>query len=374
MSKFQIHSTDDFIILESENQTISVLCFSLTKIEDGFQSQFSRRMISFFDSFGYSYIIQVSKSSLKLMLIISGSNVGDVINKVSTLLEKVRVIKPISPYLIISPTNHSGFAEELLEAYISPLRKTSESRIIKIADKYWIFSSILFTKETNVETINYFQDLLKIGNSNLNLNSRIKKKQKNLEHLRNVLVSYKGATFEESIEFLNRLQQLSILYKNRISFTLRFHSLQEIKRSKVLFLLGLRNKQQTTNDWSSYFKLEKFIPDIQAISKRESRRDTLPSFKEIENKNLKPIKRFTHFLQIFKITKLLDKLRVNKDDTKSFNWFRKSPMNDVSYKIKVENININSKPTSNKPLIPYGKEVSEKELEKLVKNIPTPPS
>jgi len=369
MSKFQIHSTDDFIILESENQTISVICFSLTKIEDGFQSQFSRRMFSFLDSFGYSYIIQASKSSLKLILVISAANVGDVINKVSTLLEKIRVIKPISPYLIISPTNHTGFAEELLDAYASPLRKTSESRIIKIADKYWIFSSILFPKETNVETLNYFQDLLKIGKSNLNLNSRIKKKQKNIEHLRNVLISYKGSTFEESIEFLNNLQQLSILYKNRISFTLRFHSLQEIKRSKILFLLGLKNKQQSTNDWSSYFKLEKFIPDIQSISKRKARRETLPSLKEIDNNNITPKKRLAHILKFFRLSNLLEKLSINRKE-----WLRKRSQKDISYKIKAENININSKSKITKPLVQYGKEVSEKELEKLVKNIPTPPS
>ena len=136
MSKFQIHNTDDFVILESENQAISIICFSIAKIEDGVLSQQSRRIFNFFDSFGYSYVIQMSESSLKLLLVIAAENVGEVINKVSTLLDKMQVLEPVNPYLIVSTTNHMSLAEGLMEAYFSPLKKTSESRIVKMENKY----------------------------------------------------------------------------------------------------------------------------------------------------------------------------------------------------------------------------------------------
>jgi hypothetical protein len=338
-------------------------------------SQLSRRIFPFFDSFGYTYVIQVSESSLKLALVVSAENVGDVINKVSTLLEKMQIIEPINPFLIISPTNHTGLAEDLLEAYISPLRKTSESRIIKIADNYWVFSSLFLPKEANDEVINYFQDLLKIGNCSLNLSSRIKKKQKKyLETSKNILISYKGSSFEESIEFLNKLQQLSILYKERTSFTLRFHSLNEVKRNKILFLLGLVNKQQKTTNWETYFKIERFIPNIKAVSKKKSRKEAFSSLKEVKPASSTPKNRILQLFRVFKFSRYIRGYESNHHIKRFFHLFRKKNIQESTYKIRAENININSKLKSNKPLVPYGKEVSEKEMEKLVKNIPTPPS
>ncbi|MCE7742554.1 MAG: hypothetical protein GOP50_08840 [Candidatus Heimdallarchaeota archaeon] len=374
MSKFQIHNTDDFVILESDSQAISVICFSITKIEDGVLSQLSRRIFNFFDSFGYSYVIQMSKSSLKLILVISAENVGEVINKVSTLLDKMQIIEPLSPYLIISTTNHMRFAEDLMEAYFAPLKKTSESRIIKIANKYWVFSSLVLPKEANGEVIQYFQDLLSFGNCKINLSSKTTKKQKkNLDSLRNILISYKGSTFEESIEFLNKLQQLSILYKERISFTLRFHSLNEIKRNKVLFLLGLTNKQQTSTDWDAYFKIERFIPNIQTISKRKARKEALPSHKEINQTIVTPKNKIIQILQLVKFPSFIRKRKPGQyEGNRLFSLFGKKQAKDSTYKIKIENINVESKPA--KPLVSYGKEVSEDEMKKLVKNIPTPPS
>ncbi len=369
MSKFQIHNTDDFIILESDNQAISIICFSITKIEDGVLSQLSRRIFNFFDSFGYSYVIQMSKTSLKLILVISAENVGEVINKVSILLDKMQIIEPISPYLIVSTTNHMGLAEDLMEAYFSPLKKTSESRIIKIAHKYWIFSSLVLPKETNDEVTQYLQDLLNFENCNINLSSKTSKKHKNkLDSLRNILISFNGSSFAESIEFLNKLQQLSILYKERTSFTLRFHSLHEIKRNKVLFLLGITNKQQTSTNWDTYFKIERFIPNIQKVSKKKVRKEALPSHKEINQEILTPMKRILQILQLVKVPRFMKRRESSQYNNNSiFSLFGKKHVKETSYKIKAENIKV-------QPLVPFGKEVSEDEMKKLVKNIPTPPS
>ncbi len=372
MSKFQIHNTDDFIILESDNQAISVICFSITKLEDGVLSQLSRRIFNFFDSFGYSYIIQMSEISLKLILVISAENVGEVINKVSTLLDKMQIMEPISPYLIISTTNHLGLAENLMEAYFSPLKKTSESRIIRIADKYHIFSSLVLPKETNSEIMQYFQDLLSFENCTINLSSKINKKpKKKFDSSRNVLISFNGKSFEESIEFLNKLQQLSILYKERISFTLRFHSLYEVKRNKVLFLLGLSNKQQVSTNWYNYFKIERFVPNIQR--KKKIRKEVFPSYKEIEQTSFSPKKVILQILQLVGISRSSRSQKHNKYTQNSkFSLFSKRKIKNDTYKIKIENINVHSK--QKKPLLPYGKEISDDEMKELVKNIPTPPS
>lgn len=374
MSKFQIHHTDDFVILESESQAISVICFSITKIEDGVLSQLSRRILNFFDSFGYSYIIQLTETSLKLLLVISAENVGEVINKVSNLLDKMQIMEPVNPFLIISTTNHVGLAEDMMESYFSPLRKTSESRIIKIANNYWVFSSLVLPREVNGEVNQYLQDLLSFRNCYLNFSSRtIKKHKKNLEYLRNILISFRGTNFEESIDFLNKLQQLSGLYKERLSFTLRFHSLNEIKRSKVLFLLGMTTKQQNQTNWDSFLKIEKFVPNIKSVSKEKIRKEALPFHREIDQKKITPKGRFLQLLQLIRFPRYNKQKETNQSRKKPiFSLLSKKQINEATYRIKLENIHVESKTI--KPLIPYGKEVSDEEMEKLVKNIPTPPS
>ena len=157
-----------------------------------------------------------------------------------------------------------------------------------------------------------------------------------------------------------------------MSFTLRFHSLHEIKRNKVLFLLGLSNKQYVSANWDTYFKIEKFIPNIQKSEKRKIQREALPSRREIEQTSLTPRKVLQQLLQLIRIPSFMKKNDQNgNNQSNKFSLFSKSKHKETTYKIKIENINVRSKST--KPLVPYGKEVSEDEMKKLVKNIPTPP-
>ncbi|MHA1218832.1 MAG: hypothetical protein ACTSO5_09150 [Candidatus Heimdallarchaeaceae archaeon] len=106
MSKFQIHHTEDFITLESDNQAISVIGFALSKMEEGVLTQLSKRITNYFDSFGYSYVIQMTETSMKLYLIISAQNVGEVIGEVSNLDAKNYPSKSISGYITNKPPQY----------------------------------------------------------------------------------------------------------------------------------------------------------------------------------------------------------------------------------------------------------------------------
>ncbi len=373
MSKFQIHHTEDFITLESEKQAISVIGFSLTKMEEGVLTQLSRRMSSYFDSFGYSYVIQMAETSMKLYLIISAQNVGEVIDKVSNLLEKIQKIAPVSPFLVISRINHHNFAEGLQESYFSPLRKTSESRIIKIGEKYMVFSSIIFSDEEPNHISQYFHDLLSFKQSNLNLSSRILKEGKNREnkHKKGILLTYCTTTFDDCIEYLQQLKIISLQYKDKMNFSIRFHSLNEIKRSKILFLLGLTNKSDIQASWNTYFKIEKFIPSIKSRQIKQSKPMKSIRKREISHQNKYRIRLFP----------LLKSVKFP-----SFVRRKTKPDQEIKEKSIIvlasgQQQTINEKPasqnpeegTEQNPLFPYGQIVSEKEIKKLIKNIPSPP-
>jgi hypothetical protein len=373
MSKFQIHHTEDFITLESDKQAISVVGFSLTKMEEGVLTQLSRRMANYFDSFGYSYVIQMTETSMKLYLIISAQDVGEVIDKVSNFIEKIQKVPPISPFLIISRINHHNIAESLQESYLSPLRKTSESRIIKLGSKYNVFSSIVFSDEVPNHISQYFQDLLSFEQTNLNLSSRMLKEGKNKahKHKKGVLLTYSSESFDDCIEYLQQLKIISFQYKERMNFSIIFHSLNEIKRSKILFLLGLTTKSDIQASWDTYFKIEKFIPSI----KSESRRIVKP-MKSVRKREIATYSKYR-----IKLFPLLKSVKLPTFIRRKSNQERKleeKPVIIVSSNKQLTKDVCSSLPNSNEeneqdPIFPYGQIVSEKEIKKMIKNIPSPP-
>lgn len=372
MSKFQIHHTEDFITLESDNQAISLIGFALSKMEEGVLTQLSKRITNYFDSFGYSYVIQMTETSMKLYLIISAQNVGEVIGEVSNLLDKMQKITPVSPFLVISQINHHNIAESLHESYFSPIRKTSESRIIKMGKKFMVFSSIVFSGEESNQLTRYFQDLLTFEHCNLNLSSRILKKGKNKarEHKKGILLTYSSPEFDNCIDYLQQLRIISLQYKEKMVFSIRFHSLNEIKRSKILFLLGLPNKSEMQLSWDSYFNIEKFIPCIKPDLKKRKKPMKSIRKKEIPhyNKNrLFPLLKSVR-LPVFMRRKTNLDQEIKKEPTIVIAMEQKEKENEGKSILDSER-NTEEQGT----IFPYGQVVSEREMEKLIKNIPPPP-
>ena len=79
MTKFQIHNTDDLITIESKNQAIAIIGFSLSKLEESLPDYLSQKIFNYLDSVRSSYIVQITKSTARLFYLVSAEDVGDVI-------------------------------------------------------------------------------------------------------------------------------------------------------------------------------------------------------------------------------------------------------------------------------------------------------
>ncbi|MHA2358020.1 MAG: hypothetical protein ACXABK_04560, partial [Candidatus Heimdallarchaeaceae archaeon] len=239
MSQFQIYFTNDIITLESKKQAIAVIGFSLSGIENISRGYFSQRIFNYFDSFGYTYIVQLKKTSLRFFLLIPAENAGEVINKVSILLDKIDKMGSIDPFLMFSPLNHSNVATFIQSMYRSPMKQTNNPKIVEIGNRYYIFTSLLFTDFKRNYVEKYIKDLLTYEGSTLNLSSQFMKKMKRkTKDLKSILCSFNFSSLDEGLKFLKHLESISLHYKSHLSFSLRFHSYYEIRRKKLLFLLG----------------------------------------------------------------------------------------------------------------------------------------
>jgi len=223
----------------------------------------------------------------------------------------------VDPFLMFSPLNHSNVATFIQSLYKSPMKQTNNPKIVKIGNKYYMFSSLCFTEFKRNYIEKYIKDLLSYKGSTLNLSSRfLKKTKRKTEDSKSIMFSYNFSSFDESLKFLRHLESISLHYKTHLSFSLRFHSYYEIRRKKLLFLLGTSTYSESSFSWSDFLNIERFIPDIKA------------------------------------------KRKLEKQETIIDNQIEQQIEEKKQYQ----------------PLTPFGKELPEEEISKLVKTIPPPPS
>ena len=179
MSKFQVYSTEDLIILESKKQTIAAIGFSLSKQENKPFASLSDSIVNYLNSFGYSYVIRITKSYTRFFLLIVAKNPGDVINKVSKILAKIEKLKPSSQQLIISPLNHNIIMRNLHLNLQSSIKRTKNPRVLSIDDKYWLIYSLVIGKQEKNYFTKFLKSLLSLKKSTLNLSVKnVGRKQK----------------------------------------------------------------------------------------------------------------------------------------------------------------------------------------------------
>ncbi len=340
MSKFQIHNTEDLITIESKNQAIAIIGFSLSKLEENLPDYLSQKIFNYLDSVRSSYIVQLTKSTAKLFYLVSAEDVGDVINKVSRFLDKIDKVGPIDPLLLASPINHTSIADNLKYLYNSKIKQTENQKIISIGEDFWIFSSISLSSINRRYFSKYVKNLLSYKSSTISLGARfLNQKNRSKKQLnKSILISYKFSTYEEAERFLKQIEKISLQYKQKISFVLRFHSYFEVKRNKIMFLFGFSNQTFSSTLWRDVIKVNSFVPYIKT------------------NDVLKPQK--------------LDLMKKQKVPLQPKNFFPKKEQ-EIIIGNKLEN---KTGKEDYKTLFPYGKIVSEEEINKLLKDIPPPPS
>ncbi len=345
MSKFQVYSTEDLIILESKKQTIAAIGFSLSKQENKPLANLSDSVVNYLNSFGYSYVIRITKSYTRFFLLIAAKNPGDVINKVSKILAKMEKLKLSSQQVVISPLNHSIIMKNLHLNMQSSIKRTKNPRILCVDDKYWLIYSLVIGQQERNYFTKFLKSLLSLKTSTLNLSVKNMRKNRkgDLKRTNSILITHYFNTIEECENFLNRMKQVSTQYHERFSCTLRFHTAYEVKQNIYSYILGLSPVNQPAHHWQDVLKLDRFIP-VLANYNRELVDIT-------ENK----------------IHQKLIKIETGSNKTISE---KGSIKNGKNYKIHAKETSMKKQDS----LIPFGKIVSEEEIEELIETIPAAPS
>lgn len=344
MSKFQVYSTEDLIILESKKQTIAAIGFSLSIQENKPFANLSDSIVNYLNSFGYSYIIRITKSYTRFFLLIVAKNPGDVINKVSIILAKMEKLKPSAQQVIISPLNHSIIMRNLPLNMQSSIKKTKNPRVLYIDGKYWLIYSLVIGKQERNYFTKFLKSLLSLKTSTLNLSVKImsKKRKEDLKKTNGILITHSFNSIGECENFLNRMKQISTQYHERFSCTLRFHTAHEVKQNIFSYSLGLSPVNQPAHHWQDVLELDRFIPILTRYNR-----------------------------ELIDITENEIHQKLIKIETGSNKTTSKGSI------FEIENNKIHVKESSMRKrdsLIPYGKKVSEEEIEDLVETIPAPPS
>ncbi|MHA1708003.1 MAG: hypothetical protein ACTSX6_03135 [Candidatus Heimdallarchaeaceae archaeon] len=307
----QIHNTDDLIVMETKKQAIAILAFSLSKVVKKPQNNLSKRIFNFLDSLQVPYTIQITKSSTRLFLFFLESEVGSVVEKVSHFLRKMEKIGSLDPNLLMSPLNYSNLAQQIKFYNQTSIKKTQDSRITQIGERFWVFTLMTFTKFDEKYFSYYLKDILNLPFSKVIISSKIKKRKnkKNLKPIKAIMLSHNFTSYEEALRFLTEIFKISLHYKQKLSFSLRFFPSKNVKKKKLEILFGLlQTSNQSNYSLVKNLHIERFIPLV-IPKKRESQKST---------------------------TQMPEK-------------------------------------TLLEPIFPYGKPLSNDELKKLVKSIPVPP-
>jgi hypothetical protein len=211
---------------------------------------------------------------------------------------------------------------------------------VSIGKDFWIFSSIIHSSTNRRYFSKYVKNLLSYKLSTISLGARYSNQKTRSEKQLNksILISYKFPSFEEAEKYLKQIEKISMQYKQKLSFLLRFHSYFEVKRNKILFLFGFSNQTFSTTLWKDVIIVNSFVPYIKTNGSSKSQK--------------------------------LDLMKKQKIPLQPKSFFPKKEQ-----EILIENtLETKARKEDYKTLFPYGKIVSEEEINKLLKNIPPPPS
>ncbi|MCG3215326.1 MAG: hypothetical protein KAS63_01285 [Candidatus Heimdallarchaeota archaeon] len=329
MPKFQTYYTEDLITVESSKQAIAIIGFSISKLVNKSSKHLSGIIVNYLDSFGYSYVLQISRAYARFFILVSGKNAGEVINKVSILLDKMDRRNSIDSHLVLSPLQHGNIAKNMKMLEGAQIKGTSNPKIIQIDDRFWVFSSILLSENNIRYFTRYVRNLLSSKSSILNMSTRIlKKSNDSKKYMKTIMFANNYPSFAECEEFLKHLERISLQYKQKLTFSLHFHSYKEIRRKWFLFYFGLSNKNQTLDLWNDVIRIDKFIP----------------------------------YLEIY------DDVSTQQVDTEEKQEVITANQKDVK---ATQTIQLEQSKNENGPVFPYGIVVSEDEIDKLIKNIPS---
>ena len=357
MSNLQIHGLEDMLILESINQSIGIIGFTLLKNESNNFSKFSNKLFNYIDSFGYPYTIKITQSSVNLFLLISTKEIGELIVKVSTLMNRMKKLGPFDSCLIMSPLNHRKTTEQIQSFLSSKIKRTKDPKIIEIKKEYWTFLSLKFSKYDTNHFTGYIKKVLTYPSCSVHLSTRFSNRnaRKKKKTQFGIMISFNSLSIKECKDFIEKLTLFSKEYQHKISCVLDFHPYHNVKNAKIAHSIGLTKTTQTAILWNNVLNLEVLIPNVNF-------------------QNVLPQDRNSEVLQVTKATQRpyqkISKTQTHKDLIQKVH----TPLQAEKSALGIKETEKRSEKEKISPTLSFfGKEVTDEEVELLVKTIPSAP-
>ncbi len=352
MSNLQIHDLEDMIILESTNQSIGIVGFTLLKDENSSFSKFSNKLFNYIDSFGYPYTIKITQYSVNLFLLISAKDIGELIVKVSTLMNRMKKLGPFDSRLIMSPLNHRKTTEQIQSFLSSKIKRTKDPKIVEIKKEYWTFLSLKISKYDSNHFTGYVKKVLTYPSCSIHLSTRFlnRKARKKKKTQFGIVISFNALSIEGCKDFIEKLALFSKEYQHKISGVLNFHSYHDIKNDKILHSIGLTKTTQTAILWNNVLNLEVLIPNVnfQHILPQDRNSEVLQVTETTQSSKTQTHKDL--------IQKVITPLQVEKNALEIKKTEKRSEKEKISPALSF-----------------FGKEVTDDEVKQLVKTIPSAP-
>ncbi|MHA1399548.1 MAG: hypothetical protein ACTSQE_04295 [Candidatus Heimdallarchaeaceae archaeon] len=391
MTRFEIYSSRDFIILETGAQRIGVLGFILFLPNKSQNINVTQRTFNLLDSIGFSYVLQIDSTAIKLFFIIKEKNVGDTLEKITLLIEKVERITSKESTPLLSLLNHEKIAHSLYKSLTTSFMHTKKPYVTKIGKEYATFFSIL-VKSRDAEVFSEFiYDLVNRLNCKIYISNQHTKNSKNatVTSKKGLLIFKSFPDLQKAEHFFNHIEKVSEQYKDKISCTLHFLSKGKLNHSKVGVLLGFSPYTFNASLWDEIIDIVNFIPVIN--KDKNIRMSEVRRYKEISLEEVTHAQRFKTLIKNTReegeqtekqqILPTETTVTLNQNSSQSSNLpngfvtaFDFVLSKGRNIKKNVYDVVNNKKKEETKGLIEYGKILSDDEIESLIKKIPTTPS
>jgi len=361
MSKIKVIPNENFLVLETPYQLIGIIATNIKLLDNkvNYDPYTSLSLIStFLESISVSNVIRFEQKKTEVFFLVSASSYKELVEQLAETHFQINSYNSKNRATLIFLYNHYNIANSIEMLLNASIEKTkSDPRIIKIGANYWILASLSFLSWENTTTVSqYLQELLAFPQMKLSIHYNFnpnRKRSNGIPHPQiSLLLFYSNRQLSKTNAALHQILEVSAHYKKQLSCRIVFHNHKDFKNWKLSFVLGLSK-----------------------VKMKNCRLDELVDFAKLVNDNGVDIK-IVEEQKVVNFPILVEKETLEKIDAIS------SKESKVTNNKKGRTIKGTSKESStsrktkkqrNKPLIPYGKEVSDEEIERLIQTIPHPP-
>ncbi len=399
---YQIETTDDFLIIEVANKiVIGTIAYSLFVADESSLKlgRLTDTLFTLLDSTSLSYSLHLSTKAVKLFFFIKKKNVEEVIKTISVVSRRIDKTIKEGSLLLFSPINPKFYQKRLKNVLDASFKAKNKPYILNSTNNgLQIFFTIKPKSETKKiqdhSTISrglwsFIIELLKAAKCEIFLSKQINHKKEDKIKF-GILVSRKVDSTTEAEAFINYLFKTSQNYSGRLSSRIKFLTQNDLNNSRISIGFGL-SPDLFEEELFTHFDMANIIGNVNLkddIYKSEKTIQQLKRPNRISSENTVGLMQSSSLDEdqnnidystnsIITISKKEDKNKIGKKPPQHekdivLNGF----MSAFDY-LKINNKGVKSNESTIKkkkpPVFEYGKAVTDKEIKRMIENIPLPP-